>query len=72
MDQKKYGDLSDENLNREIMSLENRANVLEGRISRPKDYPTDDPAIDAISLKYIRQTLEEMHEEQKRRWSQLG
>lgn len=72
MDQKKYSDLSDEKLNRELMSLENRANVLEGRISRPKDYPTDDPAIDSISLKYIRQALEEMHEEQKRRWSQLG
>lgn len=72
MEQQKYSEFSDEELSREILSLQARANVLEGRIARPKDYPTDDPSVDAISLRFLKESLDEMHREQERRRRSLS
>lgn len=63
----KYSELDDETLRRDVSSLEDRERVLEMRIARPRDFPTDDPAIDAISLKHLRDSLEPMRAELDRR-----
>jgi len=67
MKTRKHSHLSNERLKKDIMTLEDRARVLQMRIAEPKGFPTDDPVVDAISLKHLRCTLDEMYEELKQR-----